>query len=84
VWQLQEAKNCFSEVVEAAVSGEPQIITRHGREAVVILSVERYGSLTGRRRWAHSFVDFLLLAPKTNDGLLVARSVGGHGVSESE
>ena len=35
VWQLQEAKNKFSEVVEEAISHGPQIITKHGIEAVI-------------------------------------------------
>jgi prevent-host-death family protein len=38
VWQLQEAKNRFSQVVERALKQGPQIITRHGIEAVIVLS----------------------------------------------
>lgn len=41
-WQLQDAKNRFSEVVEEALTHGPQTVTRHGREVVVILSVEEY------------------------------------------
>ncbi len=41
-WQLQEAKNRFSEVVEEALTHGPQTVTRHGREVVVVLSVEEY------------------------------------------
>lgn len=41
VWQLQEAKAMFSEVVKAAQK-EPQIITVHGKETAVILSYEKY------------------------------------------
>ena len=41
-WQLQEAKNRFSEVVDEALLHGPQTITRHGREAVVILSYDEY------------------------------------------
>lgn len=41
-WQLQEAKNRFSEVVEEALTHGPQTVTRHGREVVVILSMEEY------------------------------------------
>ena len=44
-WQLQEAKNRFSEVVEEALQHGPQTVTRHGREAVVILSYEEYTKL---------------------------------------
>ena len=42
VWQLQEAKNRFSEVVEEAIQHGPQTVTRHGREAVVIVSYDDY------------------------------------------
>jgi antitoxin Phd len=41
-WQLQEAKNRFSEVVDEALTHGPQTVTRHGREVVVILSIEDY------------------------------------------
>jgi prevent-host-death family protein len=41
-WQLQEAKNRFSEVVEEALQHGPQTVTRHGRETVVILAYAEY------------------------------------------
>jgi antitoxin Phd len=42
VWQIQEAKNKLSEVIEEAVQHGPQIITRRGVEVVVVLSYEEY------------------------------------------
>jgi prevent-host-death family protein len=42
IWQLQEAKNKFSEVVEKARSEGPQFVTKHGKESVVVISVEDY------------------------------------------
>lgn len=41
-WQLQEAKNRFSEVVDEALTHGPQTVTRHGREVVVVMSIEEY------------------------------------------
>jgi antitoxin Phd len=41
-WQLQEAKNRFSEVVDLAIKQGAQTVTKHGKPAVVILSVEDY------------------------------------------
>lgn len=41
-WQLQEAKNKFSKLVEKAQHEGPQIVTKHGKESVVILSIEEY------------------------------------------
>lgn len=44
-WQLQDAKNRFSEVVEEAVSRGPQVITKRGVETVVVLSYAEYRRL---------------------------------------
>jgi len=41
-WQLQKAKNKFSQVVDEAQRSGPQIITRRGAKAAVILSFEDY------------------------------------------
>ena len=45
IWQLQEAKNKFSEVVEGALSQGPQLVTKRGIEAVVVLSCNEYRKL---------------------------------------
>jgi antitoxin Phd len=37
-WQLQEAKNKFSNLVETAQRKGPQIVTKHGKEAVVVVT----------------------------------------------
>jgi len=44
-WQLQEAKNKFSQVVNEALVKGPQIVTRRGEDVVVIISKEEYGCL---------------------------------------
>ena len=41
-WQLQEAKNKLSQVVDEAVREGPQIITKHGVETAVVISFEDY------------------------------------------
>jgi antitoxin Phd len=41
-WQLQEAKNKFSKLVEKALREGPQFVTKHGKASVVVLSVEEY------------------------------------------
>ena len=48
-WQLQEAKARFSKLVEEALKGEPQLVTRRGRKAVVVLDWETYARLTGEK-----------------------------------
>ncbi|MCB0037926.1 MAG: type II toxin-antitoxin system Phd/YefM family antitoxin [Anaerolineales bacterium] len=44
-WQLQEAKNKFSQVVKDASTAGPQVVTRHGTEVAVVLSYEEYRKL---------------------------------------
>lgn len=46
-WQIQEAKQKFSEVVDRAVADGPQTITRHGVEVAVVVAVDEYRRLTG-------------------------------------
>jgi prevent-host-death family protein len=45
-WQLQEAKNRLSEVVDKALAEGPQVISRRGKEAVVVLAADEYARLT--------------------------------------
>jgi prevent-host-death family protein len=45
-WKLEDAKNGFSEVVRRAIAREPQLVTRNGRPAVVVMSAEEYERLT--------------------------------------
>lgn len=48
-WQLQDAKAKFSQVVSEAGINGPQYITKHGKDAAVIVSMEDYKALTERR-----------------------------------
>jgi antitoxin Phd len=54
-WQLQEAKAMFSEVVKAS-RVNPQIITVHGKETAVILSIEEYKRLAGPNLSLYEFI----------------------------
>ena len=49
LWQVQEAKTRLSEMIEEAQSKGPQIITRHGAERAVVLSIGDYRALTARQ-----------------------------------
>ena len=55
-WQLQEAKAMFSKVVRSA-KNEPQIITIHGKESAVILSMDDYRKLTNPNESLVSFME---------------------------
>lgn len=64
MWTLQDAKNRFSAVVDAALSGTPQEVTRRGKPAVVVVSAQEYRRLVEaavERR--ESFKDHLLAFP---------------------
>ncbi|NCO60396.1 MAG: type II toxin-antitoxin system prevent-host-death family antitoxin [Deltaproteobacteria bacterium CG_4_8_14_3_um_filter_51_11] len=70
VWQLQEAKNKFSRLVEKARSDGPQIVTRHGKESVVIMAVEEYKNL---RKTKSDLVTFLRSSPLSEAPLDLSR-----------
>ena len=72
-WQVQTAKQRFSELVERAVNEGPQIVTKHGRETVVVLDIEDYRRLTGTESTGMTFKEFLLTMPRTDD-LVIERS----------
>ena len=42
IWKLQDAKARFSELVRRARAGEPQEVTVHGKEAVVVVDPQRF------------------------------------------
>jgi prevent-host-death family protein len=44
-WQIQDAKQRFSEMIRAVHHG-PQIITRHGEEVAVVVDIAEYRRLT--------------------------------------
>lgn len=49
VWRIQEAKARLSEVIEEANTKGPQIITSHGSERAVVLSIAEYRALTAHK-----------------------------------
>lgn len=59
-WQLQEAKNKLSELVDRALSEGPQVITRRGKDTVVVLPVKDFERLRKRKG---SLVEFLARSP---------------------
>jgi prevent-host-death family protein len=59
-WQVQEAKQRFSEVLRAAEAGEPQIVTKHGEEVAVVIDIAEYRRLRGE---SLSLMDYLRFDP---------------------
>ncbi len=70
-WQLQDAKNRFSEVVQRACKEGPQVVTLRGKRKAVVLSAEAYDTLTDK---GPSLVDRLLSGPAWPDDLVEAIS----------
>lgn len=60
IWKLEDAKNQFSKLVQLARHAGPQVVTRHGREEVVVLAVEEYRRLASG---AGNFVEFMRTSP---------------------
>ena len=63
-WSVQDAKNRFSEVVEAA-KRKPQTVTKHGKPAVVVIAAGEYERLRKLQHLkAPSFIEMLLAMPQ--------------------
>ncbi|MBI1297240.1 type II toxin-antitoxin system prevent-host-death family antitoxin [bacterium] len=71
-WQLQEAKNKFSEVVSEAITDGPQIITRRGIEVAVLLSYDQFKALRSEQL---SLVDFFQTVPIASEDLDLQRDI---------
>lgn len=59
-WQLQEAKQRFSELVRRAEADGPQVVTRNGREVVVVVAAEEFRRRSEPRM---DFKQFLMSGP---------------------
>jgi prevent-host-death family protein len=70
VWQIQEAKNELSEVVEEAIQHGPQVISRRGAEIAVVLSYEEYLTLKKSRT---NLAQFFLESPLRDSGIDLER-----------
>ena len=73
-WTLATAKAHFSEVVENALKDGPQIITRHGRKAVVVVAAEEWERKTQRQG---TLADFFAASPLRDSGLEIERPKDG-------
>lgn len=71
IWQLQDAKSKFSQLVDQAMHDQPQIVTRHGSNAVVVLSYEDYKKFTKPK---DDLVSFLRNSPLADADLDIERN----------
>ena len=69
-WQVQDAKQRFSELIRQARSDGAQFVTQHGAEVAVVLDIDEYRLLSGQ---STDFKQYLLAGPHS-DELVVERS----------
>lgn len=70
VWTVAEAKAKFSEVIERAKARGPQMVTRHGHAAVVIVSVDEWERRTKQQG---NLAEFFASSPLRGSGLKMER-----------
>ncbi|MGQ0711782.1 MAG: type II toxin-antitoxin system prevent-host-death family antitoxin [Rhodoferax sp.] len=63
-WQVQEAKNRFSEMIERAQTEGPQTITRHGRAVAKVVALVAGRVPSGPTSADDGFAAYLLSAPR--------------------
>jgi antitoxin Phd len=71
-WQLQEAKARFSEFLDAALTKGPQVVTRRGVEAAVLVPIEEWRRMQASRR---PNIKELLLAPSPRFDIVLPKRV---------
>lgn len=67
-WRLQDAKARFSELVRRARAGQPQRVTLHGKDAVVVVAAEIYDEASARHT-GRRLVEAMMAAPLPDVGL---------------
>jgi len=70
-WQLQDAKSKFSQLVDKAMHNKPQIVTKRGQNAVVIISFDDYKEMTTPDT---SLIGFFRSSPLIDADLDLSRS----------
>ena len=63
-WQVQDAKQRFSELIRTAHTEGPQVVTRHGEEIAVVVDIADYRRLSGQ---VIEFTDYLRSGPAFDD-----------------
>ena len=70
-WQIQEAKNRFSELIDKTLSEGPQLVTKHGTEVAVVMPISEFRKLISPKQ---RLGDFLLDSPLRNSELVIERN----------
>jgi antitoxin Phd len=70
-WQLQDAKSKFSNLVEMAQHNGPQVVTKNGKDTVVVLSIDEYKKLIKPKT---NLVNFFQSSPLAKEDLDLTRN----------
>jgi prevent-host-death family protein len=70
-WTVAKAKARFSELLDQVHSQGPQIVTKHGRKAAVVVSPEEWEQKTRR---TGTLADFFATSPLRKSGIEIERS----------
>lgn len=69
-WKLQDAKSRFSELFDLALTKGAQVVSRRGKQKVVVVAKDEYDRLT---RSSGSLSEFLLNSPLAGSELNLER-----------
>jgi prevent-host-death family protein len=69
-WTVADAKARFSQVIDRALTEGPQLVTRHGRKAVIVVSAEEWERRTRRKG---NLAEFFAASPLRNSGIDLER-----------
>jgi prevent-host-death family protein len=69
-WKIKDARANFSELVDRALSDGPQVVTRNGKKAVVVISAAEWERRNRRRG---DLVEFFASSPLREEGLTIER-----------
>ena len=70
-WPLSTAKSRLTQLVDSALAGTPQIITRHGQDVVIVIGTKQYAETVGQQS---SIADFFARSPLAGVDLDVERN----------
>lgn len=75
-WTVAQAKAKLSEVIDKARHKGPQLVTRNGKGAVVVVDAAEWERIQKRAKRG-SFADFLLNSPLRGSGIEITRLAAG-------
>jgi len=74
-WAVQDAKAKFSELLNACLEEGPQVVTKRGHEAAVLITIQEWNTL---KKLARPSLKSLLLSEEAKGDLLLPKR--GQGV----